>query len=90
MFKIDELARERRDRFDTRSARPRQKLVENSRRIPRKNMPINFQGEISSGKITPLFAINFYPSFKGLFNFQNSQIKMFFKSIEPTYPLYLI
>lgn len=39
MFKIDELARERRDRFDTRSTRPRQRFVENSRKIPRKSVP---------------------------------------------------
>lgn len=39
MFKIDELARERKDRFDTRSLRPRRRSVENSPRIPRKSVP---------------------------------------------------
>lgn len=33
-FKIDELARERRDRFDTQTTRPRQRFVENSPTTP--------------------------------------------------------
>jgi len=55
MFKIDELARERRDRFDTRSTRPRQRFVENSQKIPRKSTPSIFK-TISHNKVTPLFA----------------------------------
>lgn len=59
MFKIDELARERGDRFDSRFTRPRQRFVENSRKIPRKSVPYKFPTRYPAAKLLHYLRLTF-------------------------------